>query len=551
MISNFARGVARGALTLAVTAGTVVGAASAAQAAEATAGKLSISALSFAQPTVNSTAGAVADDLTFTVKNQNQHATTVVGHVTIRMHDVAQNAYIGHEQVVQFSYGNTCCGPVRYVSGTPQESTYTYTFVVPQYASSSAVTWDVTKITLDDGIGDSATFGAAKLQPFGASIATTALPDTSGPSLQSVSLYQNSAPMRPFVYVGAGSAEVVYSFDVQDWQSGFWKGRIKLAGPAGQSVTTQFEYTTSDWSTGASCGIFSGGSAPYQFQCGIVSTLPAGAAAGNWRVAQITLFSNSGAQSTYKNPQSQSVTVTSDTTLSASGFSVSPNPVDNWRNDVTSTLTFTVTGATKGISAVYVDTDNGCPQWGAASVAADGTVSVPLRMYTSSDGCTITGIAIVDGAANAAVYGSRYLNAPDPGLSISRIPDTTPPHATSATLSQTSVPFSQLSSTYVQLTIHADILTAPINGVGYYMYDANGNVVSQAFGGTGQLADGSVTTSLWLPYWQLTPGVYTIGFDLTDAGGLRSFYGLIGDPRSQPVPGGPLVFTITDDSAAA
>ncbi len=47
MISDFARGVARGALTLAVTAGAVVGVASAAQAAEATAGKLSISAHRF------------------------------------------------------------------------------------------------------------------------------------------------------------------------------------------------------------------------------------------------------------------------------------------------------------------------------------------------------------------------------------------------------------------------------------------------------------------------------------------------------------------------
>jgi hypothetical protein len=53
--------------------------------------------------------------------------------------------------------------------------------------------------------------------------------------------------------------------------------------------------------------------------------------------------------------------------------------------------------------------------------------------------------------------------------------------------------------------------------------------------------NGPIATIAPLP-GGLAPGVYTVAFDLTDAGGLNSFYGY---PNSQPVPGGPLTFTVT------
>jgi hypothetical protein len=41
-------------------------------------------------------------------------------------------------------------------------------------------------------------------------------------------------------------------------------------------------------------------------------------------------------------------------------------------------------------------------------------------------------------------------------------------------------------------------------------------------------------------------GAYTIGFTLTDALGATTSYGVLGNPGSEPVPGGPLVFTVTE-----
>ncbi|MEV0128045.1 hypothetical protein AB0H83_06195 [Dactylosporangium sp. NPDC050688] len=553
MISIVARGFVRGAVTLAVAATAIIGVSSTAQAA-GPGGKLSLSALSFAQSTVNSTAGAVADDLTWTVKDSSQDAVQVSGHVTIRMYDNAAGAFVGHDYVIPFSYGNTCCSSEigRYVDGTPQESTYTYTFVVPQWASSSSVTWKVTKVTLEDNLGNTATVGAAKLETFGSTIATTAAVDGAAPTISGLSLYQNVSPLRPYVYVNGTSANVTYTFYIQDWQTGFWKGSLKLAGPSGQSVTTHFQYTKPESSTGVTCGGGFMGGTVYDLYCGVTVTLPAGSAAGNWRVAQIVVFDNAGRQATFKNPAAQSVTATSNAAITASNLTLSPNPVNNWRGDVTGALTFSVAGATKGVSAVYVNfSDNSCTAWGATTANADGTVSVPVRIFSSSQGCAVTGIAVVDGAANVSLYGVQY-NAPDPGLAFTRVPNTTPPVATSASLSTTSIPLSELSQTSVQLVVNAEILTAPITGFGYYVYNAAGDIVSQSFGGTGQAADGTVTMYLYLPWWGgMGPGEYRVGFYLSDAGYLASYYDVLGDPRSQPLPGGPLTFTIVDDSTTA
>lgn len=211
---------------------------------------------------------------------------------------------------------------------------------------------------------------------------------------------------------------------------------MKLAGPSGQSVTTHFQYTKPESSTGVTCGGgFMGGSV-YDLYCGVTVTLPAGSAAGNWRIAQIVVFDNAGRQATFKNPAAQSVTATSNAAITASNFALSPNPVNNWRGDVMGALAFSVAGATQGVAAVSVNfsvnfSDNSCTTWGATTANADGTLSVPVRIFSSSQGCAVTGIAVVDGAANVSLYGVQY-NAPDPGLAFTRLPDTTPPATSSA-----------------------------------------------------------------------------------------------------------------------
>src|SRR5215475_6351569 len=130
MNTLLARGTLRGALVLAVvTAVTAVGA----TAAQAAAPKLTLTALSFAQSSVDVSSQSVTDDLTWTIKNTDQDAEGLFGSVTIRMRSSVTGGFLGHEQVVTFDLNSFCCNGVD-PSGTPQLATFTYHFAVPQWA---------------------------------------------------------------------------------------------------------------------------------------------------------------------------------------------------------------------------------------------------------------------------------------------------------------------------------------------------------------------------------------------------------------------------------
>ena len=69
-----------------------------------------------------------------------------------------------------------------------------------------------------------------------------------------------------------------------------------------------------------------------------------------------------------------------------------------------------------------------------------------------------------------------------------------------------------------------------------------------------QRPDGSVETSLRLPYEGLSPGRYQVGLVLSDEGLLSSRWDMPGssrwdmpgEPASRPIPGGPVLLTVTD-----
>jgi hypothetical protein len=82
---------------------------------------------------------------------------------------------------------------------------------------------------------------------------------------------------------------------------------------------------------------------------------------------------------------------------------------------------------------------------------------------------------------------------------------------------------------------------APVNEISTTVFDSSGQIVGGGFGGVTATLTGPVSTIASLPAG-LPPGTYTVAFQLTDAGGLTSSYGY---PNSPPVPGGPLVFTVT------
>jgi hypothetical protein len=66
-------------------------------------------------------------------------------------------------------------------------------------------------------------------------------------------------------------------------------------------------------------------------------------------------------------------------------------------------------------------------------------------------------------------------------------------------------------------------------------------ITGGGFGGVPATLNGPVVFSVPTPVG-MPPGTYTVAFQLTDAGGLTSSYGY---PNTPPVPGGPLVFTVT------
>jgi hypothetical protein len=537
---SLARGMLRGALVLAFA---VVSTAAGATAAQAAAPRLSLTALAFEKATVDASSGEVVDDLTWTIKNTDPDADGLSGTVTFRMRSSITGAFVGHERVATFEYERTCCNGAEYVSGTPQESTYRYSFVIPRWADASTTTWEVTNVSATDN-GLTLSAGAAKLAGFASKVVATTSSDTGGPSFDMLALGQNLAA-RPYVYVAEGAKNVRYELRARDNQSGFWKGTLKLAGPGGQSVTTPFTWEYETYSTGTRCGSVSGGDL-WDMSCTVDVTLPAGAAAGSWRVAQLILVDNAGARSTYKNPQSPPITVTSNAAMSASGFAIDPVEADNWRNPVTGTVSFDVAGARRGVSSVALDFDTySCSQRGGPSQTGAG-VSVQFLMQDRTAKCTVTGIAVIDGTGAVSLYGSAY-GAPDPGLTVRRIPNTTPPVVTGAALDRTSLPASEAGWTSIGLTIQAEVLTAPISSITTYLYDSAGTRTQLSFGGIGQAADGSLVTSVYLPYWQeLPPGDYTFGFMLSDEGGLSSKWGMPDAADSHDIPGGQLALTLTE-----
>lgn len=240
-------------------------------------------------------------------------------------------------------------------TGTAQNSSYSYPFPVLQYANATQAQWAVTKATAQDEQGDTLSLSGAALDAFSATLKAKELVDTTPATYDNTLMLEPTNPgSRPYVYDNGVDGSMGYSLDAQDQQSGFWKGTIRLTGPGGQTLRAAFAFTSSQ-NQGESCGSLSGGD-DFDAACGAAVTIPAGTAAGTWIVSAITLVNNAGVSKTYGNLNADPIVVTSDTSLSASGFTASPNPVNDWGNFFNPVqITMSVTGAQQGVSAIYVD----------------------------------------------------------------------------------------------------------------------------------------------------------------------------------------------------
>jgi hypothetical protein len=347
-----------------------------------------------------------------------------------------------------------------------------------------------------------------------------------------------SPSQRPYVYDNGVSGSMTYYLEVLDAQSGFWRGSITLQGPEGQTARGTFSMV---YSVTEGVDLCNGTLSPDDNDalCTVTVTIPAGAAAGTWTVSTIRLTDNAGNVAVYRHIDALPITVTANAVVTASGFSASPNPVNDWQNFATSMVSFTVSGAVDGVSAAYVDAGGNCVQSGTATVAGD-VVSVPISVIVGTQSCTVTGIAVLDGAGDLALYGSEY-GAPSPGVTITQVPDT-PPVIASASLSPSSVPESTSAQT-VTLTVTTGNILAPVSEIIASLYDSSGNQVAGPASAIfeGDLGSGATTQLSFTVPANLAPGVYTVGMTVIDEAGLSTLY----SPTGQAIPGGPVQLTVT------
>ncbi|MGN9893625.1 hypothetical protein [Micromonospora sp. L31] len=536
-MSNASLGMLARAALAVVT--SVAALAAAAPPAAAAASTLSLQTLQFSPAGVDASGDGAVVPLTFSVRNGDDAAQDMYGTLLLQQVGPTPGSYVGQTYEVDFRFNEAWYAKARWLSGTPQKSTYQYDFVVPRYAATTSARWLVTRFEAHDERGGSLVLGSAALQEeYGGKLTAKTLVDSTAPSL-SWGYLEPISGARPYAYVRGHEAVLRYDLSLIDTESGFWKGSLTLTGPDGRTAVGRFE--AGFYRPDPHCGSYTANDPNYP-SCNVEVRIPADAASGTWRVTELALTDNAGNRGVVTEHGLESITVTSNETLSAGDFAANPNPVDNWRSTVEVQVGMAVTGARDGVREILLDFDNhGCLQTSTTpTIRTDGKVSVPVRVYSTTKRCTVTGIALRDGAGALALYGSRY-DAPDPKLTITQLVNTTPPTASDVALTPTTVASSAAANTTPVVTMTVTAPVAPLSSCSLYLYGADGQVVAQQGGGCGAGPDGRLTIYGYLP-WGIAPGVYTYGFRLGDASRLSTTYG----PEGEAMPGGPLTLTVTE-----
>ncbi|MER5862978.1 hypothetical protein [Kitasatospora sp. NPDC002040] len=500
--------------------------------------RLALTALAFAEASVDATGGRARATVEWTVTDTQQAATNVSGTVVVQQVDPAGRP-VGRGYPVSFAFQRKWDTRATVVSGTAQAATYRYAFPVPRYAAVANTTWAVVGLTAADDKGTELSLGRARLGTFHNSFTATELIDTTGPAVDNAYVVSEQPQYR---YLDGKPVAVAYDVVASDYEAGVYAGELTVRGPDGTTVTGGFTLER-DGGNLYTCGEGTGNGDTDEVRCRVEVQLPAGAAPGDWTITRARLTDNTGNVAVHRNLALAPVHLTRNAQLKADGLTIGPKLFNNWTSPTELTVSLKPVGALKGVASVTVLTADDCSSnqtVDAPVLQADGTIAVKLwilPIYTRS--CTVTGIALRDGAGRSAAYGAAF-NGPALNLVATQLPDSTDPVATSAVLSATELRTSQMPQS-LGLTVGASSPVG-ITGTSFTIYDAAG--VSQGGGGGGAAPgpDGKFHLGF---YGSLPAGTYTVGFTITSSGGRSAMYGYP-NGAGLPVPSGPLTFTVIE-----
>lgn len=516
--------------------GALVGAP--AQAEEKRQGGIALTALGVGQDTVDATSGSATVTVDWTVADGNAAATDMFGAITFQQVG-DDGALVGAPHDLTFSFQPQWPYQANAVAGTMASADYSHAFPVPRYAAGSTARWAVVKVTARDDQGGKVTVGRQELADFDATFSATHVVDPTGPTQDQFGFVLDQPE---YLYNAEESVTARYRLVVSDAESGFFRGQLLLSGPRGATASGSMRLVPGD--DGSSmCGEYVAYDNHDVF-CTVDVAIPAGAPAGDWSPSRLRLTDASGNIGVHRNLSRDAVHVTRNDTLRASDFAISPGQFNNWNNPARLTVTLKPSGVRDGIASVTVLSDEcGGSVTENPVIAPDGTIAVHITAgptYTRK--CTVSGIGLTDGAGDSAAYGAAF-HGPALNLVATQIPHTTAPVVTAASLDTTTFPAGSLPD---QARLTLDVTS--FVGVSQYsltVYDADGVPVDGRSGGLSPEPNGQVVLPVPL-HEGLAPGDYTVGFTVTDVAGLRAPYGYPGG-NSTPVPGGPLLITVTGD----
>lgn len=510
-----------------------------AQAGERRGDGIAVTALAVGQDTVDATSGSATVTVDWTVTDGNAAANDMFGAITVQQ--VGDDGdLIGAPHELTFSFQPSWPYQANPVAGTIASADYSYDFPVPRYAAGSTARWAVVKVTARDDQGGAVTVGRQKLADFDTAFTATHLVDPTGPTHDSFGFVLDQPE---YLYNADESVTARYRVYISDAESGFFRGQLLLSGPQGAAAAGSMRLVPGD-NGSSKCGEYETYDNHDVF-CTVDVTIPAGAPAGDWSASRLRLIDAAGNVSVSRDLSREPVRVhvTRNETLRAAEFAISPEQFNNWNLPARLTVKLKPSGVRDGIRSVTVLSEEcGGSVTENPAIASDGTVSVQITagpVYTRK--CTVTGIGLTDGAGDSAAYGAAF-QGPALNLVATQIPHSTPPVVNAASLDRTTFSAGSLPD-YARLTLDVTSFVG-VTQFSLTVYDADGASVDGRSGGLSPVTEGPLVLSVPLNEG-LEPGVYRVGFTVTDVAGLRAPYGYPGG-NSTPPPGGPLLITVTD-----